>query len=104
MQTAAVWTEPVVAVSDFEHADALGLRQLEQYAADWFWPGFSERTARAGYYPMVAYGIWIAEETTRRAGLHQNDDTVRALFQRWERLWAMAVCVHHEGTIPAEDR
>jgi hypothetical protein len=104
MDTTAVWTEPAPLASDFEHIDALGLRQLEQLVADWFWPGFSDRTERAGYYPMVTYGLWVAEEAARRAGLGQNDDTVRVLFNRWERLWAIAVCAHHGGTIPAEDR
>jgi hypothetical protein len=99
-----MWTASAASGSDFESADPLGLRQLEQQVADWFWPGFSERTTTAGYYPMVAYGLWLAEEAARRTGLQLNDDNARASFQRWERLWAMAVCVYHRGRIPAEDR
>ena len=44
------------------------------------------------YCVMVCYGLWISEAAAERYGLAPSDDTIRTLYQRWERLWAMAVC------------
>lgn len=97
------WTERKPS-ADFVREDPLAFGHLEDHVANWLWPGITNRTSQAGYFVMVAYGLLIAEEAAKRYGLPRSDDTIRAAFARWERLWAMSICVAREGSIPAEER
>lgn len=102
-ESTLIWTELQKPSADFVREDPLGFGHIEGQIADWLWPGLTQRTTRAGYFVVVTYGIWVAEQVARRYGLPTTDDSIRALFQRWERLWAMAVCAMRNGQIPPED-
>lgn len=98
------WSSSLSPVSEFVAEDPLALDYIAQQIGLWLLPGLTTRTSRAGYYPMVLYGLTIAEEAVERFGLPKRDAVIQQLFERWERFWAMAVCRLHRGRIPPEDR
>lgn len=95
-------TAPRAPSTDFTPEDPLAFDYLGQQIGNWLWPGFTSRTSRAGYYPFVTYGLRLCDELATREGLGRDDVTIRALFERWERLWALAVCAYHGGQVPQE--
>jgi hypothetical protein len=87
----------------FKNQDALGLLHLEERIADWFWPGFSSRTTRVGYYVVVLYGLSLADRAAEMYGLPRDDDTRRLLFSRFERLWGVSLWVAGQGVVAPQD-
>ena len=100
---ALFWTEPRLADGDFSPEDPLAIDYLGQQIGNWLWPGFTTRTARAGYYPMVVYGLHLCEKLAERHHLPRTDETIRAQFERWEKLWALAICESFGGNLPPQD-
>lgn len=97
------WTAPLEASPDFSPEDPLALDYLAQQIGQWLFPGFTSRTSRAGYYPMVLYGLSLCEDAAERYGVSRRDRPVQELFEKWEKFWALAVAHYHEGDIPRED-
>jgi len=102
-ELALFWTPPRAPSSDFTPEDPLAFDYLGQQVGNWLWPGFTSRTSRAGYYPFVAYGLRLCADFAASNGMGQDDATIRAIFERFERLWALGVCVHHGGHVPNHD-
>lgn len=97
------WTAPRLASADFLPEDPLAIDYLHQQIGNMLWPGFTTRTGRAGYYMMVCYGLYVADELAGVLGLPRTDKTIRRQFEQWEKLWALAVCHYHGGTIAPVD-
>jgi hypothetical protein len=102
-QPELLWTLPRLPSADFTPEDPLAIDYLGQQVGNWLWPGFTTRTSRTGYYVMVVYGLKLAEELIERHGLPRTDATVRLIFERWEKLWALAICASYDGEVPGED-
>ena len=102
-ELALFWTPPRTLSTDFTPEDPLAFDYLGQQVGNWLWPGFTSRTSRAGYYPFVVYGLRLCDDIAAREGLGRDDGTIRALFERWERLWALAVCAYRDGQVPNGD-
>ena len=56
------WTAPLESSSDFTPEDPLALDYIAQQIGLWLFPGLTSRTSRAGYYPMVIYGLKLCED------------------------------------------
>ncbi|HEX7316127.1 MAG TPA: hypothetical protein VF297_19630 [Pyrinomonadaceae bacterium] len=97
------WSSSLSPASEFVAEDPLALDYVAQQIGLWLLPGLTTRTSRAGYYPMVLYGLTLAEEAVDRFGLPKRDAFIQELFERWERFWAIAVGRLHRGRIPSED-
>ena len=102
-QPQLLWTQPRLPSADFTPEDPLAIDYLGQQVGNWLWPGFTTRTSRTGYYVMVVYGLKVAEELIAEHGLPRTDATVRLIFERWEKLWALAICSSYGGEVPVED-
>lgn len=98
------WTLKGDLSSDFTAEDPLALDYIAQQIGNWLLPGLTSRTTRSFYYPMVLYGLDLAEEAIDTFGLLRRDNVIQDLFERWERLWAFGVARYHGGKVPAEDR
>lgn len=97
------WSAPRIEVGDFAPEDPLAIDHLHQQIGNRLWPGFTTRTGRAFYYVMVCYGLRLVEQLLREHGIPANNDNRRAWFERWERLWALAICDSYKGNIPTSD-
>jgi hypothetical protein len=97
------WTAPRLPSGDFSPEDPLALDYIGQQVGNWIWPGFTSRTGRAGYYMMVCYGLKKVDELLGRHGLARTDDNRRVWFERFERIWALAICAHYGGHIPKHE-
>jgi hypothetical protein len=97
------WSSGLSPVSEFVAEDPLALDYIAQQVGLWLLPGLTTRTSRAGYYPMVLYGLTLAEVAVERFGFPKRDAVIQQLFERWERFWAIAVCRLYRR-IPPEDR
>ena len=95
------WSAPRLASGDFTAEDPLAVNYIGQQVGNWLWPGFTSRTGRVGYYLMVCYGLKKVDTLLAQHGLARTDENRRAWFQRFERLWALAICAHHHGQIPS---
>ncbi|MEZ4444900.1 MAG: hypothetical protein R3B72_37840 [Polyangiaceae bacterium] len=93
------WTAPFVEDGDFTPQDPLAVDYLNQQVGLWLFPGLTTRTQRPQYYAMVLYGLALVEEAIRHYGEPNDDRTRVALFERWERLWALGVLEHHGGRL-----
>lgn len=100
---ALFWAQPRIPSGDFTPEDPLAIDYIGQQIGNWLWPGFTTRTSRTGYYVVVVYGLKIAEELAHEQGLPLTDDSIRSIFERWEKLWALAVCRWHDGDISGAD-
>jgi len=97
------WTALPDADTDFTAEDPLALDYLAQQVGNWMFPGFTTRTSQAQYYLVVLYGLYLADAAVQHYGLRGDDDTRTELFERWERLWALATLEHRSGQIPRGD-
>jgi len=97
------WSAPRIEEGDFAPEDPLAIDHLHQQIGNRLWPGFTTRTGRAFYYVMVCYGLRLVEQLLQQHGVPANDDNRRAWFERWERLWALAICEYYKGEIPTSD-
>jgi hypothetical protein len=97
------WTVPRLESGDFSPEDPLAIDHLQQQIGNILWPGFTTRTNRAFYYVMVCYGLRIIDDLLSKHGIIATDDNRRAWFERWEKLWALAICASFDGAIPGGD-
>lgn len=100
---ALAWSAPRLDGSDFAPEDPLAVDHLHQQLGNALWPGFTTRTGRAFYYVVVTYGLWLVDELLQEHGIPATEAHRRAGFERWERLWALAVCESWGGNIPGDD-
>jgi hypothetical protein len=97
------WTSPLEISFDFTPEDPLALDYIAQQIGLWLFPGLTSRTSRAGYYPMVIYGLKLCEDAIEKYGLSRRDRAILDLFEIWERFWALAITHYHYGEVPSED-
>lgn len=97
------WSAPRLDGGDFAPEDPLAIDHLHQQLGNQLWPGFTTRTGRAFYYVVVSYGLRLVDELLLQHGVAANDENRRSWFERWERLWALAVCAWYNGNIPNVD-
>jgi len=97
------WSAPRLDSGDFTPEDPLAIDHLQQQIGNVLWPGFTTRTSRAFYYVMVCYGLRTVDDLLHEHGVVANDDNRRTWFERWERLWALAICAFFDGAIPNTD-
>ena len=93
------WSAPFTQDGDFTPQDPLAVDYLNQQVGNWLFPGFTTRSSRAQYYAVVLYGLRLAEEAIAEYGEPNDDATRVALFERWERLWALSVLESHGGQL-----
>ncbi|PRP99386.1 hypothetical protein ENSA5_28950 [Enhygromyxa salina] len=97
------WSAPVDRDTDFTAEDPLALDYLGQQVGNWLFPGFTTRTGRAQYYLVVLYGLHLVERAIQRHGYPGDDQTRTRLFERWERLWALATLESRHGELTRGD-
>jgi hypothetical protein len=97
------WSAPLAEDSDFTLEDPLALDYLAQQVGLWLFRDLTTRTNRAQYYPVVLYGLRLADRAIRELNRHSDDDTRTELFERWERFWALATVEYREGEIDRGD-
>jgi hypothetical protein len=102
-QAELIWTSPRLESGDFSPEDPLAIDHLQQQIGNILWPGFTTRTTRAFYYVMVCYGLRTIDDLLQKHGIIATDDHRRAWFERWEKLWALAICASFDGAIPSRD-
>lgn len=85
------WSQPDDFASDFVIEDPLAFDYLSQQVGYWLFGGLTTRTSRAQYFAVVLYGLCLVEHEVQRRPLGVEDAERKQLFERWERLWALAV-------------
>lgn len=93
------WCKPLPTETDFTPEDPLAFDYLAQQVGLWLFRGFTTRTSRAQYYPVVLYGLHLANLAIKKHGLAGDDQTRTRLFERWERFWALACLQSHGGAL-----
>ena len=93
------WSAPLESDSDFKKEDPLALDYLGQQVGLWLFRGFTTRTNRAQYYPVVLYGLHLADKAVHQYGYLGDDRTRIRLFERWERFWALATLESRSGQL-----
>lgn len=101
--TSLSWSGPRLDGGDFTPEDPLAIDHLHQQLGNLLWPGFTTRTGRAFYYVVVCYGLRTVDELLHKHGIPATEDNRRLWFERWERLWALAICESFDGAIPNSD-
>jgi hypothetical protein len=101
--TELFWSAPLASDSDFTVEDPLALDYLGQQVGLWLFRGFTTRTNRAQNYPVVLYGLHLAELAIRKFGYGGDDETRTRLFERWERFWALATLEARNGELVRGD-
>jgi hypothetical protein len=81
--------------TDFLPLDPLALDYLGQQVGLWLFPALTTRTDRAQYFAVVLYGLALVERAAETYGERLDDDTRVALFERWERFWALSILESH---------
>lgn len=94
-----LWAAPLPGESEFVLEDPLALDYLGQQVGYFLLPALTTRSGQAQYFAMVLYGLDLAERALKEYGLPDDDDERRRLFERWERLWALATLESHNGTL-----
>jgi hypothetical protein len=97
------WTAPVTDTGEMTTEDPLGLDYVAQQVGLLMLPTFTTRSTRAQAYAMVLYGLALAEKAVERFGYPDTEETKRALFERWERFWALATLEYRTGNLPRGD-
>ncbi|MFO0618917.1 MAG: hypothetical protein U0414_40385 [Polyangiaceae bacterium] len=97
------WTALVSEGSEMNTEDPLGLDYIAQQVGLILLPTLTTRSNRAQAFATVLYGLHIAGEACERYGLPRTDDSRRALFERWERFWALATLEFRGGVIGRGD-
>ena len=91
------WSQPDDFAGDFVIEDPLAFDYLSQQVGYWLFGGITTRTSRAQYFPVVLYGLELVERATRSRPIGVDDPERKQLFERWERLWALAVHESRDG-------
>ncbi len=98
------WTSADDDPTEFVAEDPLALDYLAQQVGNALLPGFTTRTSRANTYTVVLYGLRAAERCLERHDLPPGERVVEETFERFERIWALAVTHHFGGKPPAGER
>jgi hypothetical protein len=93
------WTAPATDGGEVTTEDPLGLDYIAQQLGLELLPTLTTRSSRAQAYAMVLYGLDLAERAAQRFDHPRTEETIRQLFERWERFWAMATLEFHGGRI-----
>lgn len=94
-----LWAAPMPSESEFVLEDPLALDYLGQQVGYFLLPALTTRSGQAQYFAMVLYGLDLAERALTEYGLPDEDRTRRELFERWERLWALALVESYGGEL-----
>src|SRR5688572_26982971 len=94
-----LWAAPLPGESEFVLEDPLALDYLGQQVGYFLLPALTTRSGQAQYFAVVLYGLDLAERALKEYGLPDDDDERRRLFERWERLWALATLESCNGTL-----
>ncbi len=97
-----IWAEPVES-SETGIEDPLAFDYLGQRVGNALFPRFTTRTNRAWYFAVVLYGLHLAGRAVDVYGLPGDDRRRISLFERWERVWAMATLSYREGELTRGD-
>lgn len=97
------WTAPAMHQGELSAEDPLGLDYIAQQVGLMLLPGFTTRSSRAQAYAMVMYGLHLAERAVDYYGYPNTESTKRQLFERWERLWALATLEFRGGPLSRGD-
>lgn len=102
-ESSLCWVAPVGEDSELATEDPLALDYLAQQVGLSLLPTLTSRSGRAQAYAMVLYGLHLVETALRRGVVAPTDERRRALFERWERFWALATLEYREGELPRGD-
>ncbi|PCC69106.1 hypothetical protein SAMN02745121_08882 [Nannocystis exedens] len=94
-----LWAAPLPGESEFVLEDPLALDYLGQQVGYFLLPALTTRSGQAQYFAVVLYGLDLAERALKEYGLPDDDDERRRLFERWERLWALATLESRNGSL-----
>jgi len=97
------WNTRLEDDADFLPLDPLALDYLGQQVGLWLFPALTTRTDRAQYFAVVLYGLALVERALDEYGERPDDDTRIALFERWERFWALSVLESHGSRLQRGD-
>jgi hypothetical protein len=89
--------------SEFAPEDPLALDYVAQQVGLTILPTLTTRSSRAQSYAVVLYGLDLAQRHLAALGEPDDDEMRRALFERWERFWALAVLEARGGVIERGD-
>lgn len=89
------WNTRLEDDTDFLPLDPLALDYLGQQVGLWLFPALTTRTDRAQYFAVVLYGLALVERAIDEYRERADDETRTALFERWERFWALSVLESH---------
>lgn len=94
-----LWAAPLPGDSEFVLEDPLALDYLGQQVGYFLLPALTTRSGQAQYFAVVLYGLDLAERALREYHLPDTDDDRGRLFERWERLWALATLESRHGAL-----
>jgi len=94
-----LWAAPLPGDSEFVLEDPLALDYLGQQIGYFLLPALTTRSGQAQYFAVVLYGLDLAERALKEYQLPDTDDVRRQLFERWERLWALATLESRHGVL-----
>jgi hypothetical protein len=97
------WVAPVAEGAELATEDPLALDYLAQQVGLSLLPTLTSRSARAQAFAMVLYGLHLVELAIRRYQVPATDEQRRALFERWERFWALATLEYRQGDLARSD-
>lgn len=97
------WTAKAADAGEMAREDPLGLDYVAQQVGLLLLPTLTTRSTRAQAYAMVLYGLALAERAAERYGYPGTEDSLRDLFERWERFWALATLEYRGGPPPRGD-
>lgn len=97
------WSQPNDFAADFVIEDPLAFDYLSQQVGYWLFGGITTRTARAQYFAVVLYGLWLVDTEVHDRPIGADDAERKQLFERWERLWALAVHEYRGGQFEQSD-
>jgi hypothetical protein len=97
------WSQPNDFAADFVIEDPLAFDYLSQQVGYWLFGAITTRTSRAQYFAVVLYGLWLVETEVQGRTIGVDDTERKRLFERWERLWALAVHEYRGGDFAQSD-
>jgi len=83
--------------------DPLAIDYLSQQVGNWLLPHLTTRTSSAKYFLVVLFGIDLVHRPSTDANPPKTERQRIELFERWERLWAMAVLTSRNGEVRPGD-
>lgn len=102
-QQSIFWSAPRAFDAEFVIEDPLALDYLSQQVGYLLFGGITTRTSRAQYFAMVLHGLHLIDEHVASRVVGASDDERKDLFERYERLWALAVHEYRGGDVPISD-